>query len=106
MPCSAEDSLLLPLPPARVKVAGLQIADPADTIAFQKSFPFNKTLRQNVLSVVSRLLDFDFYAFEDFYMNSPSPFQESNHKYMHRHRTDKFNALRGEHIVLSWYRIY
>ncbi|KAH9054676.1 hypothetical protein EDB87DRAFT_1428312 [Lactarius vividus] len=58
-----------------VKVAGLQFADPADAIACQKSFPFNETLRQNVLSVVSRV--FDFYTFEDFYLNSPPPFQES-----------------------------
>ncbi|KAH8990805.1 hypothetical protein EDB92DRAFT_2114806 [Lactarius akahatsu] len=57
------------------KVAGLQFADPADAIACQKSFPFNETLRQNVLTVVSRV--FDFFTFEDFYLNSPSPFQES-----------------------------
>ena len=58
-----------------VKVAGLQFADPADAIACQKSFPFSETLRQNVLSVVSRV--FDFYTFEDFYLNSPPPFQDS-----------------------------
>ncbi|KAI9438203.1 hypothetical protein H4582DRAFT_2076810 [Lactarius indigo] len=58
-----------------VKVAGLQFADPADAIACQMSFPFNETLRQNVLSVVSRV--FDFYTFEEFYLNSPPPFQES-----------------------------
>ncbi|KAH8990803.1 hypothetical protein EDB92DRAFT_1946330 [Lactarius akahatsu] len=57
------------------KVAGLQFADPVDAIACQKSFPFNETLRQNVLSVVSRV--FDFYTFEDFYLNSPLPFHES-----------------------------
>ena len=57
------------------KVAGLQFADPADAIACQKSFPFNETLRQNVLTVVSRV--FDFYTFEDYYLNSPPPFQES-----------------------------
>ncbi|KAI9438208.1 hypothetical protein H4582DRAFT_2111656 [Lactarius indigo] len=57
------------------KVAGLQFADPADAIACQKSFPFNETLRQNVLSVISRV--FDFYTFEDFYLKSPPPFQES-----------------------------
>ena len=58
-----------------VKVAGLQFVDPADAISCQKSFPFNETLRQNVLSVVSRV--FDFYTFEDFYLKSPPPFQES-----------------------------
>ena len=58
-----------------VKIAGLQFVDPADAIACQKSFPFNETLRQNVLSVVSRV--FDFYTFEDYYLNSPPPFQDS-----------------------------
>lgn len=56
-------------------IAGLNFVDPADAIACQKSFPFNETLRQNVISVVSRV--FDFYTFEDFYLNSPPPFQES-----------------------------
>ena len=58
-----------------VKVAGIQFVDPADAIACQKSFPFNETLRQNVLSVVSRV--FNFYTFEEFYLNSPHPFQDS-----------------------------
>jgi hypothetical protein len=58
-----------------VKIAGLNFVDPADAIACQKSFPFNETLRHNVLSVVSGV--FDFYTFEDFYLNSPPPFQES-----------------------------
>lgn len=57
------------------KIAGLQFVDPADALACQKSFPFDEALRQNVLSVVSRV--FDFYTFEDFYLNSPAPFQES-----------------------------
>jgi hypothetical protein len=57
------------------KVAGQNFVEPADAIACQKSFPFNETLRQNVLSVVSRV--FDFYTFEDFYLDSPPPFQES-----------------------------
>src|SRR6266404_675443 len=58
-----------------VKVAGLKFVDPADAMACQKSFRFNETLRQNVLSVVSGV--FDFYTFEDFYLESPAPFQES-----------------------------
>jgi hypothetical protein len=58
-----------------VKVAGLQYADPADVIACQKSFPFNETLRQNVLAVVSGVMDF--YTFENFHLNSPAPFQDS-----------------------------
>jgi hypothetical protein len=58
-----------------IKVAGLQFSDPADVIACQKSFPFNETLRQNVLTVISRV--FDFYTFEDYYLSSPPPFQDS-----------------------------
>jgi hypothetical protein len=57
------------------KVAGQIFVDTADAIACQKSFPFNETLRQNVLSVVSRV--FDFYTFEDYYLKSPAPFQDS-----------------------------
>lgn len=57
------------------KIGGLQFVIPAEAIACQKSFPFNETLRQNVLTTVSRV--FDFYTFEDFYLNSPPPFQES-----------------------------
>ena len=58
-----------------VKIAGLQFADPVDAIACLKSFPFDEALRQNVLSVVSRV--FDFFTFEEFYLDPPPPFQES-----------------------------
>jgi hypothetical protein len=57
------------------EIAGLSFVDPADAIACQKFFPLKEALRQNVISVVSRV--FDFYTFEDFYYNSPPPFQES-----------------------------
>ncbi|KAI0772808.1 hypothetical protein BD413DRAFT_34506 [Trametes elegans] len=57
------------------RIAGKAFAPPADALACMKSFPFNETLRQNVLSVVSRV--FDFYTFEDYYLNSPAPFQDS-----------------------------
>ncbi|KAJ6463910.1 hypothetical protein C8R45DRAFT_1024567 [Mycena sanguinolenta] len=49
---------------------------PSDALACLKSFPFNETLRQNVLTdTISRV--FDFYTFEDYYLDSPPPFQES-----------------------------
>ena len=57
------------------KIANQTFSVPADALACLKSFPFNETLRQNVLTVVSRV--FNFYTFEDFYLNSPPPFQES-----------------------------
>ncbi|KAI5117463.1 hypothetical protein M0805_004067 [Coniferiporia weirii] len=56
-------------------IAGKTFVVPADALACLKFFPFNETLRQNVLQTVSRV--FDFYTFEDFYLDSPPPFQES-----------------------------
>ena len=55
--------------------AGQTFVKPAVALACLKSFPFNETLRQNVISVISRV--FDFYTFEDFALNSPPPFQAS-----------------------------
>lgn len=55
--------------------AGQTFVKPADALACLKSFPFNETLRQNVIATVSGV--FDFYTFEDFYLKSPPPFQES-----------------------------
>ena len=49
-----------------VKIAGQAIVDLAEALTCLKSFPltFNKTLTQNVLSIVSGV--FDIYTFEDF----------------------------------------
>ncbi|KAI0053221.1 hypothetical protein FA95DRAFT_941421 [Auriscalpium vulgare] len=57
------------------KIGGQAFVQPADVIACQKSFPLNETIRQNVIATVSGV--FDFYTFEDYYLNSPPPFQES-----------------------------
>ncbi|KAJ3829498.1 hypothetical protein F5880DRAFT_1470491 [Lentinula raphanica] len=56
-------------------IAGQTFVLPADVLACERSFPFNETLRQNVLTTVSRV--FDFYTFENWYLDSPPPFQES-----------------------------
>jgi len=56
-------------------IAGKKFVPPADALACVKVFPFNETLRQNVLTNVARV--FDFFTFEDYYLNSPPPFQES-----------------------------
>ncbi|KAI0058369.1 hypothetical protein BV25DRAFT_1287154 [Artomyces pyxidatus] len=56
-------------------IAGGIFAAPVDMLACLRSFPFNETLRQNVMQTVSGV--FDFYTFEDFYLDSPPPFQES-----------------------------
>lgn len=55
--------------------AGQTFVVPSQALACLKSFPFNETLRQNVLNNVARV--FDFFTFEDFYLQSPAPFQES-----------------------------
>ena len=55
--------------------AGQAFVKPALALACLKSFPFNETLRQNVLANINGV--FDFFTFEDFYLNSPPPFQES-----------------------------
>ncbi|KAF9011868.1 hypothetical protein BDQ17DRAFT_793629 [Cyathus striatus] len=57
------------------KIAGKTFVPPADALTCLRSFPFNETLRQNVLNNMERV--FDFFTFEDFYLNSPPPFQES-----------------------------
>jgi hypothetical protein len=57
------------------KIAGKSFVPSADALACYKSFPFNETIRQNVLQVASRV--FDFYTFENYYLKSPPPFQES-----------------------------
>lgn len=57
------------------KIAGKIYAPSVDALACQKSFPFNETLRQNVLTNIARV--FDFFTFEDFYLDSPPPFEES-----------------------------
>jgi hypothetical protein len=53
-------------------IAGTMFATPADMRACLRSFPFNETLRQNILSTVSRIIDF--YTFEDYYPKFTHPF--------------------------------
>jgi hypothetical protein len=53
-------------------IAGAPFSRPTDALACLKSFPFNETLQQNVLSIVSKVLDF--YTFEDYYPKSTIPF--------------------------------
>jgi hypothetical protein len=56
-------------------IAGALFATHADTLACLKSFPFNETLRQNVLDIVDRV--FDFYTFEYYYPDPDGPFQDT-----------------------------
>ncbi|KAI0058356.1 hypothetical protein BV25DRAFT_1919409 [Artomyces pyxidatus] len=57
------------------KIGGQTFVAPADAIACQKSFPLNETIKANVLNNIARV--FDFFTFEDYYLHSPYPFQES-----------------------------
>ncbi|TFK19252.1 hypothetical protein FA15DRAFT_760162 [Coprinopsis marcescibilis] len=57
------------------KLAGRSYAPPLDVLACYKSFPFNETIRQNVLTVLDRV--FDFFSFENYYLDSPPPFEGS-----------------------------
>ncbi|TFK31946.1 hypothetical protein BDQ12DRAFT_693246 [Crucibulum laeve] len=68
-------SLAAPNADPCAKIAGKTFVPPADGLACFKSFPFNETLRQNVLTNIARV--FDFFTFEEYYLNSPPPFQES-----------------------------
>jgi hypothetical protein len=53
-------------------IAGVTFSKPADALACLRSFSFNETLQKNVLSTVSRVLDF--CTFEDYYPKSSFPF--------------------------------
>ena len=78
VPAALASALLARAAPAAdpcAQFAGQTFVPPAQALACSKSFPFNETLRQNVLTNIARV--FDFYTFEDFYLNSPPPFQES-----------------------------
>ncbi|KAF8497585.1 hypothetical protein F5888DRAFT_1794404 [Russula emetica] len=59
-------------PDACAAIAGETFSKPADALACLRSFSFNETLRQNILSTVSRVLDF--YTFEEYYPKSSFPF--------------------------------
>ena len=57
------------------KIAGQAFAAPADALACLKSFPFNQTIRANVLDVVTGV--FGLYTYEDYYLDSPHPYEDS-----------------------------
>ncbi len=53
-------------------IAGETFIKPANALACLRSYPFNETLRQNVLNTVLGVLNF--YTFEDYYPKSSFPF--------------------------------
>ena len=56
-------------------IAGKTYNPPSDVLACLKSFPFNETIRHNVITTASRV--FDFFTFGDYYLFSPPPFEDS-----------------------------
>ncbi|EJD39295.1 hypothetical protein AURDEDRAFT_153882 [Auricularia subglabra TFB-10046 SS5] len=56
-------------------IAGKSLVPPEQVLACLRSFPFNETIRQNVLANANGVLDF--FTFEPYYLKSPKPFQES-----------------------------
>lgn len=58
------------------KIAGQAFFDPATALLCLRSFPFNETIRENVLAVVGGALDF--FTFEAEQLQAPYPFQESS----------------------------
>lgn len=83
------------------KIAGKAFVPPADALGCLKSFPFNETLRQNVMTVVSKV--FDFYTFEDYYLNSPPPFRDSTVNI--RQQLARINSTRyavSEFSITDW----
>ena len=80
------------------KIGGQAFVVPSDALACLKSFPFNETLRQNVLTNVARV--FDFFTFEDFYLSSPPPFQEST-----ANIRAEIRRINGTRYAVSWWRL-
>jgi len=56
-------------------IAGKSFVTPSKAMACLKSFPYNEAIKTNVMSNAERVMDF--FTFEPFYKDSPSPFQES-----------------------------
>ena len=56
-------------------IAGKAFVAPSKAMACLKSFPYNETIKNNVMSNAERVTDF--FTFEPFYKDSPPPFQES-----------------------------
>lgn len=61
--------------PCKIISEKLPFVPPEEALACLRSFPFNETIRQNVLANANGVLDF--FTFEPYYLNSPAPFQES-----------------------------
>ena len=76
-------------------IAGALFASPSDMLVCLRSFPFNETLRQNVLSAVSKV--FDFYTFDDYYPNSSPPF--TNHVNIRA----ELLRINSTSYAVSWY---
>ncbi|CAE6440645.1 unnamed protein product [Rhizoctonia solani] len=59
-----------------VAIAGQQFVAPSAAMACLKSFPYNATLANNVLDVVTKVTPF--FTFEAWQKKTPAPFTESS----------------------------
>jgi len=74
-------------------IAGKAFVVPSQALACLKSFPYNETIKANVMTNAERVTDF--FTFEPFYKNSPPPFQESTVQIRHefsRIRNTKYDV--------------
>lgn len=75
-------------------IAGKAFVIPSQALACLKSFPYNETIKTNVMTNAERVTDF--FSFEPFYKNSPLPFQESTVQIR-----DEFSRMRNTKYDVS-----
>jgi len=78
----------------RAAIAGKDFIVPSQALACLKSFPYNKTIKTNVMANTERVTDF--FSFEPFYKNSPPPFQEPSVQIR-----DEFSRIRNAKYDVS-----
>ena len=75
-------------------IAGKAFVVPSQALACLKSFPYNETIKTNVMTNAERVTDF--FSFEPFYKKSPPPFQESTIQIR-----DEFSRIRNAKYDVS-----
>ena len=75
-------------------IAGKAYVVPSQALACLKSFPYNETIKANVMTNAERVTDF--FSFEPFYKNSPPPFEESTIQIR-----DEFSRIRNKKYDVS-----
>ena len=89
--------MLSPADPC-TKIDSHMFIPPVDALACYKTFPFNETLHQNVLTNIAHV--YYFYIFKDFYLNLPPPLKKPTS--IIRATLTTINEIPG--LTLSFYR--